>query len=111
MCGAECWTDHRLIITRLNVCIQPPCQPQGKRVPKRLNISKLQSPPVRQLLYEDLKQKVSKIKMSETDVELNWTALKDLLYSTALHHLSHNMHKHPRIGFNENNNEIQIAPG
>ena len=24
LCGAECWTDHRLIITKLNVCIHPP---------------------------------------------------------------------------------------
>ena len=44
--------------------------------------------------------------MSETDVELNWTVLKDLLYSTALHHLSHNVCKHQNW-FNENNNEIQ----
>ena len=27
LCGAECWTDHRLIITKLNVCIKPPQQP------------------------------------------------------------------------------------
>ena len=72
----------------------------------RLNISKLQSPPVRQLLYEDLEQKLPKLKMSETDVMLNWTALKDLLYSTALHHLSQNMHKH-LDWLNENNTEIQ----
>ena len=62
LCGAECWTDHRLIITKLNVCIQPPCQPQDKRVPKRLNISELQPPSVRQLIYEDLEQKLPKLK-------------------------------------------------
>ena len=94
LCGAECWTDHRLIITKLNVHIQPIHQPQGKRVPKRFNIfSKLQFLPVRQLLYEDLKQKLLELKMSETDVKLNWNALKDLLYSIALHHFSH-MYKH-----------------
>ena len=102
MYGAECWTDHRHIITKLNVHIQPLFQPQSKR----LNISKLQSPPVRQLLYEDLEQKLPKLKMPETDVDLNWTALKDLLYSTALHHLGQNMHKH-QDWFNENNTEIQ----
>ena len=30
MCGAECWTDHRLILTKLNVKIQPPCQPRAR---------------------------------------------------------------------------------
>ena len=44
--------------------------------------------------------------MSKTDVELDWTALKDLPYSTALHHLSHNMCK-DHDWFDENNNEIQ----
>ena len=101
MCGAECLMDNRLIITKLNVCMQPPCWPQGKRVPKRFNISKLQSPPIIQSLYEDLKQKLSELKMSETDVESNWTAQKDLLYTTALHHLGHNMCK-LQDWFNEN---------
>ena len=106
LCGAECWTGHRLIITKLKVHIQPPCQPQGKRVPKRLNISKMQSLPVRQLLYEDLKQKLPKLKTSKTDVESSWTALKELLYSTTLHHLSLNMHRQ-QDWFNESNTEIQ----
>ena len=92
----------RLIITKLNVCIQPPHQPQGKRVTKRFIISKLQSPPVRQLLYADLKLKLPKLKMSKTDVESNWTALKDLFYSNVLHHLGHNKHKH-QDWFDENN--------
>ena len=23
MCGADCWTDHRLVVSKLNLCIQP----------------------------------------------------------------------------------------
>ena len=41
MCGTECWTDHRLIISKLNVCILPPCWPQSKRVPKMIPHSSL----------------------------------------------------------------------
>ena len=29
MCGAECWTDHCLIISKLSLCIQPKRCPQG----------------------------------------------------------------------------------
>lgn len=29
MCGAECWTDHRLVISKLNILIKPR-RPQGK---------------------------------------------------------------------------------
>ena len=43
--------------------------------------------------------------MPETDIESNWTALKDFVYSTALYHLSHNMCKQ-QDWFDENNTEI-----
>ena len=42
MCGADCWTDHhRLVVSKLNLRIQPVQRPQGKKVPKRLDVSKL----------------------------------------------------------------------
>ena len=41
ICGADCWTDHRLIGTKLNLRIQPALRPQGKKAPKRLAVSNL----------------------------------------------------------------------
>ena len=41
MCGADCWTDHRLVVSKLNLRIQPVRRPQGKKVPKKLDVSKL----------------------------------------------------------------------
>ena len=35
MCGADCWTDHRLLISKMNLQIKPPKRPQGKKVPKK----------------------------------------------------------------------------
>ena len=34
MCCADCWTGHRLIVSKLNLCIQPERRPQGKKVPE-----------------------------------------------------------------------------
>ena len=34
MCGADCWTDHRLVVRELNLSIQPVQQPQGKKISK-----------------------------------------------------------------------------
>ena len=34
---ANCWADYRLIITKLNLRLQPNRHPQGKKAPKRLN--------------------------------------------------------------------------
>ena len=41
MCGANCWTDHRLVVSKLNLRNQPARRPQGKKAPKRLDVSKL----------------------------------------------------------------------
>ena len=37
MCGADCWTDHRLIISEMKIRILPKRRPQGKL--KRPSIS------------------------------------------------------------------------
>ena len=50
MCGAECWTDHRLIISKFNLHVQPKRRPQGIKPPKRLNISNLKVPNTKQSL-------------------------------------------------------------
>ncbi|KAK3776390.1 hypothetical protein RRG08_023743 [Elysia crispata] len=39
MCGADCWTDHRLIVSTLKLRILPMRRPQGQKIPKRLNVS------------------------------------------------------------------------
>ena len=48
MCGADCWTDHRLVVSKLNLRIQPARRPQGKKAPKRLDVSKLNKDSMRQ---------------------------------------------------------------
>ena len=37
MCGADFWTDHRLVVSKLNLSIQPARRPQGKKAAKKLN--------------------------------------------------------------------------
>ncbi|KAK3879133.1 hypothetical protein Pcinc_016292 [Petrolisthes cinctipes] len=54
MCSADCWTDHRLIIFKLNIHIQPQRRPQGQRVAKRLDVSKLECSPIAQELVSVL---------------------------------------------------------
>ena len=54
MCGVDCWTDHRLVVSKLNLCIQPVRRPQGKKVPKRLDVSKLKQDSKRQTFVNDI---------------------------------------------------------
>ena len=54
MCGADCWMDHRLIISKLKLRILPPRRPQGQNTAKRLNILKLKNSKVAEEFAADL---------------------------------------------------------
>ena len=58
LCGADCWTDHRLVISKLNLHIQPVRRPQDKKVPERLNVSKLKQDNKRQAFINDICNRV-----------------------------------------------------
>ena len=47
MCGAYCWTDHRLVVSKLNLRIQLAQQAKVKEAPKRLDVSKLNNDSMR----------------------------------------------------------------
>ena len=106
MCGAECWTDHRLLISKLNIRIQPPRRPQGKKAPKRLNVSKLQKVDVKQSLSEEIDKKLQQLKLDSLDVESAWTLFRDTVYATASDVLGSTAHKH-QDWFDDNNERIQ----
>ena len=58
MFGADCWTDHRLIVSRLNLVIQPKRRPQGQKIVKKLNATKLKCPQTVQELQLKLNSKL-----------------------------------------------------
>ena len=54
MCGTECWTDHRLLVSKLTLRIQPQRRPQGKKLIKKLNVTQLRDKSVSEDLTRDL---------------------------------------------------------
>ncbi|KAJ8032558.1 Craniofacial development protein 2 [Holothuria leucospilota] len=109
MCGADCWTDHRRIISKLNLHIKPRRRPQGQRTPRRLDISKLKVEEVAKNLSSPLSA-LEQIVMESSDVQNNieeqWASVRDILYSTALEHLGPTKRKH-QDWFDDNNEVIQ----
>jgi len=106
MCGAECWTDHRLIITKLSFHIQPKRRPQGVKAPKRLNISKLRDNSTKQSFIDTLDERLESLTIDSKDVERNWCTLRDMVYNTALETLGPSTRQH-KDWFDENCSEIQ----
>ena len=105
MCGAECWTDHRLIISKLNVRIKPERRPQGNPAEKKLNIVKLSNLDTKQPLMSTLEKRLQTLPLDSDDIAKNWTSLRDVVYVTATEILGSPRGSH-KDWFDENCNAI-----
>ena len=106
MCGADCWRDHRLVVSKLNLRIQPVRRPQGKKVTKKLDVSKLKQNSKRQAFVNDLCSHLDELEHSSEDVDESWTVFKDTVHSSTKDSLGPVCRKH-QDWFNENDKEIQ----
>ena len=104
MCGADCWTDHRPVVSKLNLHIQPVRRPQGKKVLKKLDASKLKQDSKRQAFVNDLCSRLDALEHSSEDVDESWTVFRDTVHSSAI--LGPVSRKH-QDWFDENDKEIQ----
>ena len=105
MCGAECFTDHRLIISKVNIVIKPKRRPRGKSANKRLNVRKLAPTSIKEKLQNEFERKLSDLDFGSGTAEKNWECFRDNIYETSLDILGKNTHKH-QDWFDENDEEI-----
>ena len=87
MCGAECWTDHRLVISKLNLHIHPKRRPQGPKPMKRLNVSQLNNSDAEDKLKTNLKESLGPLEMENQEVEGAWKELTHAVYDTSFQYL------------------------
>ena len=106
MCGANCWTDHRLVISKVTFQVLPKRRPQGKNTAKRLDVSKLKCSETKDKFIRSLDSKLTNGASVQGDVEEVWKELRDVVYSTAAEHLGHTTRKQ-QDWFDENDEEIQ----
>ena len=102
--------DHYLpfyfVVSKLNLRIQPAWRPQGKKVPKRLDVSKLKQDSKRQAFINDICSRLDAMELTSDDPEENWKVFRDTVHSSAMDSLGSISHKH-RDWFDENDEEIQ----
>ncbi|XP_062532870.1 uncharacterized protein LOC134201645 [Bombyx mori] len=81
MRGAHCWSDHRLIVTKLRLRFRRPRRSPMKKLAS-LDIDKLRDPEVRKNYAEVLSKKL--LPVNETgDVDADWGALSSHIMDTA----------------------------
>ena len=84
MCGAECWTDHRLIISKLNLKIQPKRRPQGTKSQKKLNVASLALTDTKEKLASEITSALKSSDPPSEDVESCWEEIKQKAYEVSL---------------------------
>ncbi|KAK3757654.1 hypothetical protein RRG08_000166 [Elysia crispata] len=79
MCGADCWTDHRLIVSKLKLRILPMRRPQGQKTAKRLNVSKMKK--IAEDFSSNLERKLTDtVDDGGTRIEKPWSAFRNAVY-------------------------------
>ena len=89
---------------KLNIRILPKRRPQGKPVPKRLNVVSLNEQAVSTELKETLEERTQQIQISDNVVEI-WEAFRNEVYRTAYETIGQTKRKH-QDWLDENNDEI-----
>ena len=107
MCGADCWTDHGLVVSKLNLRIQPARRPQGKKAPKRLDVSKVNHDSMIQAFINDISNQLGAMNLSSEDPEENWTVFQKVVHSSAATTIGNPSRKH-QDWFDENDEEIKL---
>nr|VZI21882.1 unnamed protein product [Spirometra erinaceieuropaei] len=89
--GADGWTDHRLVILKMRIRLQPRRRPQGKRPPGKLNVALLSLPAHHLHLSNELAQRLDNLPIAadaaaaeNASVENRWCQLRDTVQATAL---------------------------
>ncbi|BHF67756.1 hypothetical protein SprV_0301078500 [Sparganum proliferum] len=107
--GADGWTDHRLVISKMRIRVQPRRRPQGKRPPGKLNIALLSLSAHHLQFNNELAQRLDILPIAadaaatdvNTSVRDRLCQLRDTVQSTALALLGRARRQHP--GWFDNN--------
>ena len=84
--------------------MQPSRRPQGKKAPKRLDVSKLNHDSMRQAFINDISIKFGALNLSS---EENWTVFQKAAHSSAATTIGHPSRKH-QDWLDENDEEIKM---
>ena len=106
MCGTECWTDHRLIVSKLKIRVQPKRRRQGMKTPRRLNTSKLKVSNIKQSFVDTLEARLESTVTNDHDMEAARAKIREMVYAIAMDCQGPTARKH-KDWFDENYTEIQ----
>ena len=107
MRGADCWTDHRLVRSKLSLQLRPRSRRTAKQPSKRLNVRALSKPQMKESLSTAMDSALLSLPPASNDVLKEWSTLRDTIYSTAAECIGFDKRRHADW-FDENDQTIAI---
>ena len=77
MCGADCWTDHRLIVSEMKFVLQIPKRPQGPKAPKKMDAAKLFTPAMKEILQTRLNGVLENHVIDPGNIDSSWQTFSE----------------------------------
>ena len=84
MCGADCWTDHRLIIYKMKFVLQPPKRSQGPKAPEKMDAAKLSTPAKKETLQTRLNGILENHVIDPGNIGSSWQTISEKVYTASL---------------------------
>ena len=81
MCSADCWKDHRLLVSKLNLTVQPQKRPQGQKLPKKLYVAKLHDQVVKEAIQDMLNKELDSKPVDVNDIGGEWHKFSNTVYT------------------------------
>ena len=106
MCGVDCWIDHRLRVSKLNLTVQPQKRPQGQKLPKKLNVAKLHDQVVKEAIQDRLNKELDSKPVDVNDIGGEWHKFSNTVYTVLKETLGTPSRKH-QDWFDDQDAEIQ----
>jgi hypothetical protein len=106
ICGADCWTDHRLVRAKLNIRIVPQHAKRPKLIRQAFNTDRLQSPRYQLELQTRLEDAFEALGPLTGAPEEKWSQFKEVVTETAKTVLGPKKRVH-QDWFDENDEAVQ----
>ena len=108
MCGANCWTDHQMLRTKVAFRIRQKHNRQGTNKPTKLNTAKLSTISRRESFEQEMDSALAQWEEKENSTsDEEWAALQQVVYNTAKTYLGKPDRKN-HDWFDPNDQELQI---
>ena len=102
----DCWTDHKLLISRLKISVsQKPPTHLTNPPRKKFDLSKLQEVNVAEAFQQNINDQLRNNPVNTTDIDREWTTLKDIIINAAENTIGYTKRKN-QDWFDDNNPEI-----